>query len=133
MVGCGLACPGARGLGLGGGSWGTHTIWGGGGSNTEHGTICTYTRKKIEYTCRSQGAAAAKTDTSEFSFAPFFCRSLSAECPSEGCRQAAQAVMALKEAHGGVWKRGQAPGSVNLGWQTGPQRATWVSQVWDFL
>ena len=56
MVGCGLAClgggvagvsgcefrgsgrgwdrrcqdPGARGLGPGGGSWGTHSIWGGG-------------------------------------------------------------------------------------------------------
>ena len=64
MVGCGLACPGGggagvsgcefrgsgwgwdriRGLGVcrgwrGGGVWGTHTIWGGGGSNTEHGTI----------------------------------------------------------------------------------------------
>ena len=50
MVGCGLACPGGgggtvgariRGLGVpgrGGGSWGT-IPYGGGGSNTEHGTI----------------------------------------------------------------------------------------------
>ena len=67
MVGCGLACPGgggagvlgcefrgsgwgwdrrcqdpgARGLGPGG-SWGTIPYGGGGGSNTEHGTIYIY-------------------------------------------------------------------------------------------
>ena len=67
MVSCGLACPGGggagvsgcefrggggtvgariRGLGVsgpGGGLLGDHTIWGGGGgSNTEHGTIYIY-------------------------------------------------------------------------------------------
>ena len=72
MVGCGLACPGGggagvsssggrggggtvgdriRGLGVsgGGGVWGTHTIWGGGGSNTEHGTI--YMRAACKCIC----------------------------------------------------------------------------------
>ena len=66
MVGCGLACPGGGGAGvsgcefrgsgwgwdrrcqdagargLGPGVLGDHTIWGGGGSNTEHGTIYIY-------------------------------------------------------------------------------------------
>ena len=44
MGGGGAGVSGCEFRGSGWGAWGTHTIWGGGGgSNTEHGTIYIYT------------------------------------------------------------------------------------------
>ena len=51
MVGCGLACPGGSGSRAGGGgSWGTHTIWGGGVA----------TRNTGPYICKIQDKTTTK-------------------------------------------------------------------------